>query len=103
MPKSDALVRYEKAKAAWPGVVVPRAAFDAWLEGRDATRSDELYLACACVRGDTTAIKTFEARYFGPVTAAVSRFGSDTFVDDVKQELRQRLFFGVSGKPKLIE
>jgi len=92
---------WSSARAAWPGVEVPRDAFAAWLKGRDAERAAELYLACACTRGDAAAMKAFEAKYFGDVAAAVARLGA---VDDVKQELRRRLFVGVDGgKPKLAE
>src|SRR6185436_15540963 len=31
------------------------------------------------------------------------RFGSESFVDEVKQELRRQLFFGVDGRAKLGE
>lgn len=94
---------YTAARDTWPGVDVPRDVFEQWMKGREAERAAELYLACACTRGDEKAMAEFEARYFGAVTSAVSRFGSSA-VDDVKQELRQRLFLGVKGsKPKLAE
>ena len=94
--------QYTKAQAAWPGIELPREAFAAWLEVRDAKHADELYLACACVKNVAGSHAAFEARYFGDLRS-LGRFGSDTFIDDVKQELRQRLFFGVGGKPKLEE
>ncbi len=92
---------YTAARAAWPGVELPRDAFEQWLRGRDAERATELYLACACTRGDANAMKALEAKYFGALAAAVGTLGA---LDDVKQELRRRLFIGVDGgKPKLAE
>ncbi len=103
MSTEEPEARYQRARAAWPGVEVNRDVFAAWVAQREPRHSDELYLACACVAGDAAAIAAFEARYFPQVAAAVRRFGSDTFVDDVRQELRQRLFFSADGKPKLAE
>jgi RNA polymerase sigma-70 factor (ECF subfamily) len=103
MEKSEADARYDRAREAWPGIEVTREAFSAWLASRNPEHAEELYLACACVGGDSAAISTFEARFFSQVAPAVRRFGTETFVDDVKQELRQRLFVGAGGKPKLVE
>lgn len=94
---------YERSRAAWPGVEVPREVFAAWVATRDPSRADQLYLACACVNGDRAAIAAFERACLTQVTSSVRRFGSDAFVDDVMQELRQRLFVGVGGKPRLAE
>src|SRR5439155_18454762 len=58
--------------------------------------------ACACARGDAVALAEFDARFFGGVSSAISRFGVQ--VDDIKQELRERLFVGVAGaRPKIAE
>lgn len=103
----DAL--YLGARKAWPGVELARPEFEAWAKSRLpglpeealGLRAAELYLACACTRGDAIAIRTFEERYFKEVAAAVGRFDQD-LVDDVKQALRERLFMGVQGgAPKL--
>ena len=102
MPEADVDALYQQARAAWPGVELPQEAFAQWLKGREPGHAEELYLACACVKGLPQAHAAFEARYFGQL-GALGRFGSDTFIDDVKQELRQRLFFGAGGAPKLLE
>lgn len=98
---------YPAARSAWPQVEVAREVFEAWVAERrpkdgEALHFDELYLTCACARGDSTAIAVFEQRYFGAIAAAVGRF--PVGVDDVKSELRERLFVGVaSGRPKICE
>ncbi len=102
MQGSDLDTLYAKCREAWPGVELPRDAFAAWLEGRDPQHAAELYLACACVKGVAGAHAAFEARYFGQLRT-LGRFGSESFVEEATQELRQRLFFGVDGKPKLAE
>ncbi len=99
--------RYAKARAAWPGVELPRDAFDAWLSERAAAapgdaHSEELYLACACARGDSRAIQLFEQRYFRGVLRSVARF--DVPVEDIEAALRERLFVRTSqGSPKISE
>ena len=98
---------YAAAQAAWPGIELARDEYERWVRERagkslEGLRTDELYLSCVCARGDSRAIAAFEARFFGGVTAAVSRFGVQ--LDDIKQDLRERLFVGTSqGRPKISE
>ena len=87
---------YDAAKAATPGIEVPRDTFTAWLRARpgfEPAHLAELYLACACARGDPLALNTFESRYFPPLTVSLERFGSG-MADELKQQLRERLFVG---------
>ena len=96
---------YLAAQAAWPGVEVSREDFEAWVAARgssEASNGSDLYVCCACVRGDPAALKAFEARYFPALTRVLGRFV--TSVDDVLQELRERLFMGTThGRAKLAE
>lgn len=100
---------YLGARARWNGVELSREAFDGWVKDRAAALGDspppervaELYLACACVRGDSRAHAAFEAAYFGALDRVLSGFGADQR-DEVKQAMRERLFLGVQGgAPKL--
>src|SRR4051812_24659092 len=60
---------YEDAAAAWPGVAVDAQAFaralGAIVRGEDAlaelreVHAVDVYLACACIAGDTTALRIF--------------------------------------------
>src|SRR5258708_809944 len=94
------------ARVAWPGVVVAPEPFLAHLcrhappggptlaeLGRMHT--SDLYLACACARGDAVAIARFERRLLPRVDKAVARIdAAPTFIDDVREELRCRLLVG---------
>ena len=60
-----------------------------------AREGDERALVEACAAGDPAAIKAFEARYFGGVDRAVAGVVRDVgAIDEVRQELRRRLFVG---------
>lgn len=63
----------------------------------DGLRPADLYLACACARGLTSALATFERDYTREVDIALARMRIDgARLADVKQLVRQRLF--VAGK-----
>jgi RNA polymerase sigma-70 factor (ECF subfamily) len=59
----------------------------------------DLYLACACARGDARAIALFDERVLGEVPRYVVHVSaSRSFSDEVCQRLRERLFVGESRK-----
>jgi RNA polymerase sigma-70 factor, ECF subfamily len=97
---------HDKARAAWPGVEVPRDVFVTWLEARvppgvssSGVRAADLYLACACAQGIRAAITSFEANYFREIDIALRRMGAqDSTIDELKQALRQKLFVGDTGR-----
>ncbi len=89
----------DRARAAWPDLVLPTdgfAAHVAGLLGKDADAASlhagDLYVAYGCSVGDTAALAIFEQHFMPKVTAylqrgdALARFG-----DDLKQQLRARL------------
>jgi RNA polymerase sigma-70 factor (ECF subfamily) len=92
---------YLAAQAAWPGVEVSREDFEAWVVARSGPNEElhttELYLCCACVKGDPTALQRFEEAFFTELPRVLSRFGVG--VDDILQELRERLFMGTTQGP----
>jgi RNA polymerase sigma-70 factor (ECF subfamily) len=56
-------------------------------------RMAELYLACACSRGDAGAMARFEELYFGEVDAAYRRFDALPISrDEARQRMREKLF-----------
>ena len=71
----------------------------------NALRGADLYLACACSRGDGKAILALEEAYFGEVDQAMARARPPGVqVDDVKQLLREKLFVARGGEiPKIGE
>lgn len=82
---------YLAAAEAWPGITVARDEFERFAAARPgATSLSELYLCCACLRGDATALRRFDEKFAPPLRRALGRFEVDA--DDVLQELRTHLF-----------
>jgi RNA polymerase sigma-70 factor, ECF subfamily len=87
-------------RAAWPGVEVPPAVLADWLAGRlpegaARERAVELYLTCACARGDAAAVAAFERTYFVEVDEAGRRArAGDAVTADARQNLARYLFTG---------
>jgi len=103
------------ARAAWPGVNLPCEAFAAHLHncvpgGVDAAsalremHTNELYLACACARGDAVAVAAFERHCLDVVDEALSALGlrSSGLPNEVKQRLRIYLLLADSGAPGIL-
>jgi len=104
---ADLTALYERGKAAWPAVTLSPEAFAAWVkehgEPPEAYAADA-WLACACLERVPAALAACEAHTFPEVAAAVARFAPRLQVDEIQQELRQRVFLGVAGgAPKLRE
>jgi RNA polymerase sigma-70 factor, ECF subfamily len=102
--------------SAWPGVSVSAEELAAYVaerlpegEGEDAAAQvsklqiADLYLACACARGDVRAIQCFEQAYFGEVARAFRRArASEIQQADLEQMLREKLFVAGPGEaPKI--
>jgi RNA polymerase sigma-70 factor (ECF subfamily) len=102
------------ARAAWPGVVVADGELLAYLAARlpaagdpsatlAALRTSDLYLACACVRGDKAALRAIESGPMTDVAAAVARSSlRGVAVDDVMQTVRRVLFVASADAPPRI-
>jgi RNA polymerase sigma-70 factor (ECF subfamily) len=98
----------ELAAAAWPRVNVEPAAFFARLIAAvppdDVERSlaqlpvADLYLALGCERGDRAALEAFELHFLAHVPEFIARVDpSPALAEEVKQELRDRLFVPRAG------
>jgi RNA polymerase sigma-70 factor (ECF subfamily) len=69
----------------------------------DGARAADLALARACATGDPAAIALFEERFGGELRSLLSRLGlGGATVDELAQELREKLFVGRSGAPPAI-
>ena len=96
----------ERARAAWPSSTVGEEAFVRHLAAHLTDASDclvalerlqigDLYFSCACLQGDTGALRTLDRQLLAEVPAAVHRFdASVAFADEVRQQLAQRLLLG---------
>jgi RNA polymerase sigma-70 factor (ECF subfamily) len=89
-----------RGRARHPQVAAPSEALEPLVrqrldgeENTDQLDAEELFLACACALGDSTAITAFERRYFDVIPAALSRLslGRDE-IAEVEQTMRMRLF-----------
>jgi RNA polymerase sigma-70 factor len=89
------------ARQAWAGVNVPETELADYLARRAAGGAQteggvrDLYLACACVRGDPKALQIFDHQFLGPLAAILQRGGAPGHVAaDVVQTLRTKLLLG---------
>jgi len=66
-----------------------------------ALHADDLYLACACATGVPGALEAFERRFLGnDLDRALARITSSAPVmEEVRQQLRVKLFVGERGRP----
>jgi len=87
-----------RARAAWPALEVPEEAFAAWLADRagDAPlHVEDLYLACACARGDAKALRAFDETFADEFATLRRRFSYlPQGADDVRQIVHEKLFVG---------
>lgn len=66
--------------------------------------TSDLYLACACARGDPGAIAAFDAHCLGQLDRALSRIGIDRdIIAEVKQQIRYRVLVGDGGHPEIVD
>ena len=89
---------------AWPGISLPADEFFGWIAGKLASQPDpfsgldelhatDLYLAYACSLGNVRALSEFDRRFLAEVPSYVSKIDSSrAFADEVRQQLRRKLF-----------
>lgn len=91
-----------RARAAWPSVALDRDAYAAYITARASDAAgvrrlctDDLYLACACLRGEPGALAALD-----PVIARAARFAIGrlsapaALADEIAQDLRAKLLLG---------
>lgn len=102
----------QAAEEYWQPIVVPREVFVDYLAERvslgagvellaslEALRTNQLYLACACLAGHDAALRAFENEFLPSVSQALRGLDkSGTLADEVKQLLRRRLFVAEQGR-----
>jgi RNA polymerase sigma-70 factor (ECF subfamily) len=107
---------HERARQAWPELSVSREEFAAYLAARapgggidggriDDGRLGELYLACACARGEGRALAAFDQAYGRDVDRAFARVRpAGIAADDARQILWQKLFVGgAERRPRILD
>lgn len=91
------------ARARWPAGPEPDASFADLVVARLTAepRIEDLYLAWWCRRGDPHAIAAFEAAFEDELRAITARF-RDLPADELRQQLRIKLFVGTADTPPKI-
>ena len=89
-------------RARWPHGPEPDVAFVDLVVARiDQPRVEDLYLAWWCSSGDEAALAAFEKAYAEDLHAVATRF-RDMPADELRQQLRIRLFVGTDESPPKI-
>src|ERR1041384_8294921 len=113
--KSMMLETQHSARRASPGVVLAPDVFARYLAERlpagvppavavRPLHTVDLYLACACARGDLAAFAAFEDRCLRDLDRILLGMGvGEDGCADVKQEIRARLLAGTQGRPQIAE
>ncbi|MFT3713879.1 MAG: sigma-70 family RNA polymerase sigma factor [Archangium sp.] len=95
----------ERGRAAWPKIDLDAARFVAHLGERlgadpvaslGAIHAEDLFLACACVHGISSALQAFEKTHLSQVEHFVDRRARGN-VDELQQVLRMRLLVAQDG------
>jgi RNA polymerase sigma-70 factor (ECF subfamily) len=103
-----------RGRAAWPNINIADETFVQYVTerlepGEGATEAadlhvEDLYLACGCTLGMKEAVRAFDERFMAQVGTYLSRIDrSSTFIDDVRQKLREKLLIPheSDGKPRI--
>ena len=95
-------VAIDRVSLAWPALHIEEEQLLSYLGARlqpadaaafHAGHLEDLALACACVQQAAGALLAFDAQVMPRIDAVVQRYDSNpTFLDDVRQALRQKLF-----------
>jgi len=99
-----------EARLRWPDVVVSHDVAVSYLATRVDTsaapdvalgkiHSDDLFLCCACTRGDQMAATHLRGDFTGVIYGALARYGDSDFSQDVVQQLFTRLLVGCGDRP----
>jgi RNA polymerase sigma-70 factor (ECF subfamily) len=100
---------FDEGRQAWPSVELGIEAFVGYLAERASgplpseARGPDLYLACACVARGRGAIESFDRAYLAQMGAYLARHRpTPAFVDEVRQEVRDKLFMSRDAAPPRI-
>jgi RNA polymerase sigma-70 factor, ECF subfamily len=105
---------FDEGTYAWPGVALPVEAFVAHLAHvakrgggglPSSGRGADMYLACACALRIPGALEAFDHAHIAQVGTYLARLRlARELVDDVRQEVRDKLYVGRDGAaPRIAE
>lgn len=105
---------WQKGKAAWPSLALPMPLFVRHVAERTSQASSwsdlqaalgnlsmtGLYLACACVHGVGEALQRFDLTVIQRIPAFLASMRvTNSFAEDVQQEVRRKLLIAVDDNP----
>lgn len=105
----------DSAQRTYPTFSLPPDVFVAYLRDRlpvDVSwpvalrqmHTSDLYLACACARGDVRAFAAFDDHCLRPLDRVLGKTGVDADVSaEVKQDIRGRVLIGVGGRAEILD
>jgi RNA polymerase sigma-70 factor, ECF subfamily len=106
---------WEQARRVWPAITLEIHSYarhlgervaeldDTWESVFASLRTSDLYLACACMHRTPGALSAFESAYLDKLDLKLAApHPSSTFMDEVRQALRCRLFVGDAEHPPRI-
>lgn len=110
---------WRAGKEAWPGVEVGATEFVRHLGAKLPAKAHpgdaetfvrhvhavDLYLACACARGDSTALKVFDRRFLGRIPEVLRKMDpAGGLTEEVTQRVREKLLMaGERGRPRIAD
>jgi RNA polymerase sigma-70 factor (ECF subfamily) len=91
---------FQQAQTAWPGIELPAEEFARYLGEKaaddssqlQALRTCDLYLACACLRGDGRAQKIVDDSFLSQIPRFIARIDPG-LGDEIAQDMREKLFW----------
>jgi RNA polymerase sigma-70 factor (ECF subfamily) len=100
---------WQRAREAWPTVEVARERFGQFLDERmargggalDRLKTNDLYLACACLDGDGAALRSFGALLDEVGNKLRHMARSDDMLEEARQRVRQVVVARVDGEAPL--
>jgi len=107
--------QFQAGQEAWPGVLLEQETFLQHLAERIPAQEPEaylrqvhgvdLYLACACTRGDKPALNVFDRRYLGRIPEVLRKMDpGGGLIEEVTQRVREKLLFkGERSRPRIAD
>ena len=104
---AELLEAHRRGREAWPGIEVDADRFADHVASKlghgvdlDALAVEDLYLACALLRGDPAALRVLEQRFIPQIAAVLARRGVRADgIDELAQTLREHLLVGTRTRP----
>jgi RNA polymerase sigma-70 factor (ECF subfamily) len=100
-----------RARAAWPSIDLDTGALVAFIARRISTgprdalarlHAEDVYLACACSRGDPVALAEFDRLFLSQVPTYLAHRSAPALADDVRAMLGEQLFVTTPERPARI-